>query len=557
MNNKTKQLFTTFGTYGLFLFLSVFSIYWVWLKGPTYFNGDDLAFHLARIEGLSQSISSGEFLPRINYFLAEGMGYPTGIFYPELFLYPAAILRYFGFSVVTSYQLYLILLNFITFVIAYNCFYSVNKSKWGALLFSVIYGLSSYRMSDVLYRAAIGESLAFLFFPLVYVGIYQIIYGDKKKWWILAIGMTGLVYSHPLSALLSCIFLLVYCLISIRPLFKDRSRLLRLVLATGAAALLSVDVYLPMLEQVLFQRLRMQDVSMFYLAKEAQSIGEYLSIAYNNIGYNNIGILIPIGLLIGLIYLKKESKENQRLLFIAILFFFLATSYFPHALFHGTFFNAIQFPWRYFLIVTFLVCWFVADSLVKVNKLTFKTRTTLVGLLLLLTIGLNLQNQLQLNKFRPTTAKQFEQLDGNSLGYGKEFLPSGMEAWATPTSLLSEPQAHVEITNMSRNSNAFFLHYNVSSSTRLIYPILYYKGYVAEVNGTEKAVEDAESYKGTNMHGLVQVTVKGKGTVLVWYKGTIIQKVSRWISLVSLMLFFFYIVILPKVTNHKDNNQRT
>ena len=551
MNNKNKQLFTTFGMYGLFLFLSVFSIYWVWLKGPTYFNGDDLAFHLARIEGLAQSISSGEFLPRINYFLAEGMGYPTGIFYPELFLYPGAILRYFGFSVVTSYQLYLILLNFVTFVIAYNCFYSVNKSKWGAFLFSVIYGLSSYRMSDVLYRAALGESLAFLFFPLIYVGIYQIIYGDKKKWWILAFGMTGLLYSHPLSAVLSCLFLLVYCLTSIIPLIKNKARLLRLALATVTAALLSADIWLPMLEQVLFQKLRMQEVSMFYLAKEAQSLGEYLSIASNNIGYNNIGVLIPMGMLIGLIYLKKENKENQRLLFIAILFFFLATSYFPHALFHETFFNAIQFPWRYFLIVTFLVCWFVADSLVKVKKIEFKTKTILVSLLLLLTIGLNLQNQLQLTQFRPTTAKQFEQLDGTSLGYGKEFLPSGMEAWATPTNLLSEPQDHVKITNMSRNANAFFLHYNASSSTRLIYPILYYKGYVAEVNGTEKAVEDAENYKGTNMHGLVQVTVKGKGTVLVWYKGTIIQKISRLISLISLISIILYLFILPNLKKRR------
>ena len=551
MNNKNKQLFTTFGTYGLFLFLSVFSIYWVWLKGPTYFNGDDLAFHLARIEGLAQSISSGEFLPRINYFLAEGMGYPTGIFYPELFLYPGAILRYFGFSVVTSYQLYLILLNFVTFVIAYNCFYSVNKSKWGAFLFSVIYGLSSYRMSDVLYRAALGESLAFLFFPLIYVGIYQIIYGDKKKWWILAFGMTGLLYSHPLSAVLSCLFLLVYCLTSIIPLIKNKARLLRLALATVTAALLSADIWLPMLEQVLFQKLRMQEVSMFYLAKEAQSLGEYLSIASNNIGYNNIGVLIPMGMLIGLIYLKKENKENQRLLFIAILFFFLATSYFPHASFHETFFNAIQFPWRYFLIVTFLVCWFVADSLVKVKKIEFKTKTILVSLLLLLTIGLNLQNQLQLTQFRPTTAKQFEQLDGTSLGYGKEFLPSGMEAWATPTNLLSEPQDHVKITNMSRNDNAFFLHYNASSSTRLIYPILYYKGYVAEVNGTEKAVEDAENYKGTNMHGLVQVTVKGKGTVLVWYKGTIIQKISRLISLISLISIILYLFILPNLKKRR------
>lgn len=545
MDDKKKQIAVNWGIYAFFLFLSVFSIYWVWLKGPTFFSGDDLAFHLGRIEGLAQSISAGQYLPRINYFITGGMGYPTGIFYPEIFLYPAAIFRVLGFSIVASYQCYLVLLNFITYIVAYKCFYFMNRTKWGAVLFSIFYGLSTYRMTDVLYRGAIGECLAFLFFPLIYVGIYQIIYGKKEKWWLLSIGMTGLLYSHSISALLAVMFLVMYCLASLRHLLKEKQRIKYLFYAAGITLLVTMDVYLPMLEQLLFQRLRVQEVSMFYLIKEAQSLGGYLTVAWANIGPNNVGVLIPLGLLVGLVCLKWESKENRRLLVIAGLFFILATNYFPHSLFHTTFFNSIQFPWRYFLIVTFLVSWVTADSIRKIPKKYTKSQLVISGLLVVLVIGYNIQNQHLLTTFKQVNYKGIEAIDGkDSLGYGKEFLPNEMESWASSTTLLFEPKDKIIVTNMSRSDdNAFYLQYDATESTRLIYPLLYYKGYVAEVNGKEQPVEDAGMYGETDMHGFVQVTVEGQGSVLVWYKGTMIQKISRFVSFVSLGLFLLYFIV--------------
>ncbi|PZL77509.1 hypothetical protein CI088_01530 [Enterococcus plantarum] len=530
----------------LFLLLSILSVYWVWIQGPTYFSGDDLAFHLSRIEGIAESIVGGEFLPRINYFFAGGMGYPTGIFYPELFLYPAAIFRVLGFSIVSSYQLYLILLNFGTFLVSYYCFKSVHRTSMGAFLFSVLYGVSSYRMSDVLYRGAIGECVAFLLLPLVYVGIHQIIYGDKNKWWLLTVGMTGLLYSHPLSAFMVVLFLAVYVIVSLRAILTVRERLIRLFLATSVTVFLSLDILLPMLEQLLFQRLRVQDISLFYLSKEAHSLGEYLAIGFRNIGFNNIGLLIPIALLIGLIYIKWQTRENKRLLGIATLFFFLATSYFPHVLFNQTIFNTIQFPWRYFLIVSFLVSWVLAENVAKTTILSIKHKK-IVGLVLIgITLGFNIQNQHQLKnvEWRTHPAETWNAIDREtSLGYGKEFLPNGMDGWMAPTSLLTQPQEGVILKDMSRNGNSFYLKYQTPTEARLIYPLLYYKGYAVEVNGEKKTAEDAGMFEGTDMHGFLQVTVKGSGSVLVWYEGTWIQKISRTVTIISWIVFIGYYVL--------------
>ena len=531
--------------YLFFFLLSIVSVYWVWIQGPTYFSGDDLAFHLSRIEGVAESIVGGEFLPRINYFFAGGMGYPTGIFYPELFLYPAGILRVLGLSIVSSYQVYLVLLNFSTFVVSYHCFKSVQHTSRGAVLFSVLYGVSSYRMSDVLYRGAVGESIAFLLLPLVYVGIYQVIYGNKDKWWLLTLGMTGLIYSHPLSAFMVVLFLSVYFLVSLRSVLKEKSRLLRLFLAAGVAFLLSVDILLPMVEQLLFQRLRVQDVSLFYLSKEAQSMGWYLAQGLKNSGFNNLGLLIPFGLLFGLIGLKWQTNENKRLLGIAALFLLFSTSHFPHVLFNKSLFNTIQFPWRYFLIVTFLVSWVGAENLTKTTHLSTK-RKQVIGLVLIgLTLGFNIQNQLQLKRveWRTHSAATWNTIDREtSLGYGKEFLPSGMNGWMAPTSLLTQPQ-EVTLTSMSRTGNSFYLKYQTPTEARLIYPLLYYKGYAVEVNGERKTAEDAGMFDGTDMHGFLQVTVKGSGSVLVWYEGTMIQKISRLVTVSSWILFIGYYVL--------------
>jgi len=529
--------------YSLFFLLSIISIYWVWIQGPTYFSGDDLAFHLSRIEGVAESITGGEFFPRINYFFAGGMGYPTGIFYPELFLYPAAILRVLGLSIVSSYQLYLIILNFGTFIISYHCFKLIHHTSWGSFLFSTIYGLSAYRMSDVLFRGAVGESIAFLFLPIVYVGIYQIIYGKKERWWLLTLGMTGLIYSHPLSAFMVTLFLVVYLVVSLRAVLKERSKFLYLLLAAGMTLLLSLDIIFPMLEQLLFQQLRVQEISLFYLSKEARSIWFYLTTGMKNVGFNNIGLIIPLVLLVGIIGFKWQTKENKHLIGIAVFFLFISTNHFPHILFNQTFFNTIQFPWRYFLIVTFLVSWVFTDSVTNIRNLSSRNKKIVGLVFILLTLGLNIQNQLQLKNidWRTHSAQEWNTIDREtSLGYGKEFLPSGMSSWIAPTSLLTQPQEGVTLTNMSRNGNSFYLQYQTDEQVRLIYPLLYYKGYAVEVNGKQKTAEDAGMFEGSDMHGFLQVTVQGSGSVLVWYKGTLIQKLSRLITLSSWFLFIGY-----------------
>ena len=543
--------------YSFFFLLSIGSIYFALIKNQTLFYGDDLGFHLARIEGLAESITKGDYFPRINYFITGGMGYATGIFYPDTFLYPAALIRLLGFSLVNSYILFVVLVNFMTFIIAYHSFYCIRKSASKSFLFAFLYGLSSYRLSDVLYRAAVGEYLALMFLPLAFVGLFFIIFGDCKKWYILAVGMSCLFLAHLLTSVIFIFFIVCLMVLNFSKLIKEKERLVALLLAAGLTILFVANALFPMIEQLVFQRLRVQDTPVFYLQKMAQPLIEYIEIALQNVRFNNIGIFV-LGLgLILCIRSKRLSRLNKQLLLIGLIFLFLSTSYFPHWRFHETVFNAIQFPWRYFIIVTFCMLWVFADSW---DSVLFKNKRWSQVVVVSLIIGvlfstLDVQQKLAGFTMRQTTHDTFETFDGKGeLGFGSEFLPSGMTAWMKPTDLFSNPPENIQAKNLERKQNVFSFDYEVPSETKVIFPILFYKGYQAKVEGegTVSTVHDAGIFDGGKMHGFSEVTITGRGHLTFWYEGTVIQKCSFLLSMISWLLFSLYLLFKIRVEKNKS-----
>lgn len=79
-----KRLWTTHRQlfyYFAFICLSILSIYFVFISNNKLFVGDDLIFHMSRIEGLSYSIQENDFFSKINYYFLFSMGYASNLFY--------------------------------------------------------------------------------------------------------------------------------------------------------------------------------------------------------------------------------------------------------------------------------------------------------------------------------------------------------------------------------------------------------------------------------------------------------------------------------------------
>ena len=170
--------------------------------------GMDLTFHILRIEGIYQAIASGDFPVRLNPLQMSGYGYLSPTMYPQMFLYPAAVLRFLNVSIFTCYKLLLTIFNIVTALIAYYAAKHMTKSDKIGILASFLYTFSAYRLICLYLRASLGEVLAMAFYPLLLWGIYECLWGEKR-WFIAVLGMTGILGTHVLSIEMCALFVIL------------------------------------------------------------------------------------------------------------------------------------------------------------------------------------------------------------------------------------------------------------------------------------------------------------------------------------------------------------
>lgn len=222
----------------------------VWSSVPLCFpwlpKGHDMYFHYGRLFALSEDLYSGSLPVRIHTSMFQGFGYMSPVFYPETLLYPFAFLIRLGLSPIGCYRLLLLSVNLATAGVSYYAFSRLCRSRNIGLVTAVFYTLSTYRLINLYTRAAIGEVLASVFLPLLLLGMYQLFYGDSKRWFAACLAFTGLFHSHMISTILALGFSVLFGLFSIRRL-KEGRRLLHLIVAGSVTVLLNLWYMIPLL----------------------------------------------------------------------------------------------------------------------------------------------------------------------------------------------------------------------------------------------------------------------------------------------------------------------
>lgn len=218
----------------------------------TLLYGDDLLFHLNRIEGLAQEWMAGTGLPvylQSRWF--GGQGYPVSVFYCDAFLYLPALLRVIGFPLQTALQTYIMLVTVLTAAAAYWAFYHIFRSDWAGALGCVLYTLAPYRLFDVFGRSALGEYTALAFAPLILAGLWDVFVLDpadarcRRCWLPVALGYAGVVQSHLLSTVMFALFTFALCLLCLRRTLRPAA-LAALCKGAGGAGLLSLWYLVPL-----------------------------------------------------------------------------------------------------------------------------------------------------------------------------------------------------------------------------------------------------------------------------------------------------------------------
>ena len=533
---NVRKIAIIISTIALFLLVSYLTIYQtnfsqgkVW----SYLGSSDDRFHMMRIEGLYHSLQRHQFFPFINMSFLNGFGYIVNVFYSDFVLYPAAFLRLMGFSSAQTLGLYYLLMNFLTFGVSFLCFYKISQKYINSLLFSFVYTLSTYRLHDMLFRHDIGEIGAMVFLPIAILGIYEIFYGNHKKWLYLTFGMTGVIYSHAISPILIALLIIAVALCRFTEMRENPKRFWALVWATITSALLSIAYFGPMIEQMHHTEFILTQTKSM-LPTGASDFADVTNWSLNNtIGQPNIGITLLIAAFIVLISMNKiKDAAVRQFSIIGVVFLICSTKIFPWGLFNNTPLKMIQYPWRFDMLITILLAIFIASDPLELLSGKY-AKPILIGLVFLFSLSASYR-LVKVAPLQLVTAAQYNAPEAFSIGGGQEYLPtstrlSEIERMAHKPKIRS---GKAKISNFKQYGTRLSFDFKGAKNAKIDLPIIAYYGY--QSTQSEGKVSKLQPDEKNNY--LAQVKVNGKGKVVVDYFETTVQKFSRRISFLSLLI---------------------
>lgn len=537
-------------TFLLFLFASVLAIYFTGLNGHIWsFLGmnNDGRFHIMRMEGLYESMRRGVFFPVVNMSMMDGFGYISNVFYSNLWLYPVALLRLAGLSIIDSFIIFYVLLNFCTFVISFGTFYQASHRYNKSLIFSFVYTLSIYRLFDMVRRFDVGEILTLTFLPLVLLGVYEIFYANDKKWLYLTLGMTAIIYSHALSPILIAIFILWVILFRIKALIKEPRRILSLLYASLVSLALSLAYFLPMIEQMKHTQFKLTNAPLVYISQGGTSLQAIFSRSVaNDLYIQNIGfVILLMAFTIPFTIWKVKNPAVRDFAIIGEILLFMTTNIFPWKFFNKTPLNMVQFPWRFFMLITILFAIYLASDPLNWFRSGWQT-----AILICLILGIVVGAERSLVKNHPyeyDTYTAFDDLDVYSIGAGQEYLPknASLPALRKTPHVPQVESGSATIDGFKQVGSKLSFNFKNAQNAKIDVPIIGYYGYSAK-----ESVGKVSAFKmDTKNNGLGQVEVRGSGTVKINYYNTGVQKISKIISIISLVILLFVIILRKKIKN--------
>ena len=502
----------------------------------------DLVFHFTRIKLIKDEILMGNIFSKMYHNALYGFGYGSALFYPDIFLYIPAITSCLGVSLANSYKIFVILINFFSIL---SIFYSVNnmtKNKNMGYVASIIYALASYRLVDVYIRCAIGEALTFIFVPLIIYGLYIIMYEDYKKIHVLILSMTGIVYSHLISAFIMFFIISIICVINYKHFLREKKRILYLLLSAIITVLLCCFFVLPLLEQLIDRDFYIYPND--YLGTLSDNaVPLYKTILEIDIKDNSTK-WSPFG--IGIIFayimylkIKNFTKENinsyeNKLFIIGVILLLMSTKLFPWSIFNETILS-IQFPWRLYTFVTVLLT--IVGSVVLVNRFGENMKLLMISLVIINLLPLA-QCCYQYFIYPEISSNQFK-YELKTIGEN-DYLPE--EINPEELSYIVGKKYNLDVKD---GKDFLIINYNKENNPNkyIEVPYIYYLGYTAEYDNQE-----LEIFKTNN--GLVGIKTNNidNGEIKVYYKNTKITNISLILTFIGIIILVGY-----KLKIYKDN----
>lgn len=543
-------------------------------------SGQDLTFHLMRIEGLAEGLKQGQFPVKMQPVWLNDYGYPVSIMYGDLFLYVPAVLRIIGFSLQASYKIYLVMIQIITAINTYLCCKEIAEDRKLGVVGCFLYVFATNRMTNIYYRAAVGEYTALAFLPLVFLGLFYLL-GEKERtkaeqkkvFFLLVMGYTFMLESHMLSFNIAIVFSIIYCLFHFKKFLQNFWFLVKTALITIG---LNLGFLVPMADYMISHDMKVKYASQI---ENMQEHGLFLSQLFQMFRFpvslsgnvmNGVGGDMAIG--IGLAYMlmlalfvwelcccfwrKKKGLANEgmiqtepvRIFVIFLLCLVMSCYFFPwHAISKipvlGSILTPYQFAWRFIGIATFLGVILTMYALKALEKLTDRT-IKVAAIVVLGTLTLIGSQYLMDNKVSDSTART--KVTSSASIYTAGAVANGEYLFVENSAMaiidqqpVPADETAVSITSYEKKNSRISMECeNLTDEVQQVkVSFLDYKGFVA----TDKTTGEKLDTTCDEQHILTVLLPAGyQGTVQVCFRQPWYWRVAEIVSLAVLIALFVY-----------------
>ncbi len=331
--------------------------------------GFDAWIHLNWLEQFPRLFREGNLYPRWMPDSFWGFGSPAFYFYPPLAYWCGSLISFINPSPVAIYQI-LGLLGTIASVWTCNLYLrSIVKNKRSALMGALIYGVFPYRLIDLYLRNALGEHIAFIFLPLIFLSIESGLQCSTKKKIVLtivisAIGWAGMFLSNIPTSLIAIYTVPIYFIIRAREIRFYKSVFAPLIgaligLIIAAIYLLPIPEYIDSIK-----------FSHFWDLQKLQGNSGYaiVDMMYGKFRYFYVGLLIVIvaaGWLFYRFIQNRKKAESKSILTIFLIFLGVSLILQIPFLFQKLFgilplFTFIQYSYRWDILIVFASSIYIA-----------------------------------------------------------------------------------------------------------------------------------------------------------------------------------------------------
>ena len=541
MNHKTISQLLPWGS---ILFLAAVLSVAPFLSPDHVIYGFDMEFHLGRIEGIAEGLRSGQFPVRVNPVELDGGGMPTGIFYPDIFLYIPAVLHLLGMPLLACWKALFVLVSPVTVFASWWAFGTHMRSLRMGAVASLLYLIGFWRLFLVYIGTSIPSVLAMAFFPAALAAIWQTLRRDAQEWPWAVFFSTCILQAHILTSLLLVGTAGIMMLCSFRRFWQSDVRQAA-GRAVGFTFLLNLWFFAPLLY---FHQ------HMDYLMKAAARDGVWewtlFPLPAFDFYIGSAMLFLVAGLAGFMLFHRDDAGSKPFWIYLLMSAAFLLLMPWKE-LWHTVLAwlgGVLQFPMRLSVFPAIFLAMAVAVGFETAGWLRpGRSWRALVCVILVFAMNMSwfsgyhhaipLQTRAQ-DSFPPPIRRttDMEYMTSLDRGYNgtKDYMDVATNALAQRKGTQESQSGSRRIMEAERRGNDFRLHHEAGTAEWIRLPVFWYMGYAAR--DSAQGVCPVRKEEDGKLGVLVPAT---SGTVHVWYEGLPWFHVTDLISWFSLFGFLY------------------